>query len=242
MDNNIIWKDIIIDGIITNYEVSNTGLVRNKTKGNILKPWEEDAYLQVHLSIKGKLVHKTIHRLVAKAFIPNDEPEIKTDINHINGCKHDNRIENLEWCTKIYNMEHASRIGLRKTKYSNNTIHLICKMLEKNIPMKLICILLNTHDQLIRDIKNGRNRKSELSQYNINYKEKYNFKNIKYKKLKNILINLNIFNNIDLLELLYSKYIIKKKQLLEDLENRGYEIFIDSKLYKEFQRDYKDEN
>lgn len=253
--NNIIWKDIYINEILTNYEVSNTGLVRNKINGKILKPIKNSAikakydneYVKVSIYINKILNQINIHRLVAKAFIPNDDPEHKTQVNHINGIKYDNRVENLEWCTASENTKHAYDIGLAKGKYGeehpNNKypeklIHQICKLLENKVPMKLILLLLNIFKALLNDIKNGYYWNQISSQYNINHKENYNYQKIKYTKLRKILLDLNIFNDIDLFDLLYSKYITHKRKLIKDLEDKGYEIFIDSKLYKEFKRDY----
>ena len=94
------------------YEVSNMGNVRNIKTGRVLKPGKDKSgYLMVWLwNENGKKVFK-VHRLVANAFIPN--PEIKPCVNHIDGCKSNNYVSNLEWCTSGENQSHAYRIGLK---------------------------------------------------------------------------------------------------------------------------------
>lgn len=86
------------------YEVSNMGDVRNIDTGVILKPQKtgsKRSYYKVNLYNNGNKINKNIHRLVAEAFIPN--PCNKPEINHINTNSLDNRVENLEWCTRIEN-------------------------------------------------------------------------------------------------------------------------------------------
>lgn len=69
-------------------------------------------YLKVVLSKNHKAYYRTVHRLVAETYLPN--PLNKTQINHKNGDKTDNRMENLEWCTAKENIHHAHRTNLHK--------------------------------------------------------------------------------------------------------------------------------
>ena len=89
------------------YEVSNMGRVRSVKKETlILKPfhWQKDGYMYARLSKKSKKCRRGIHVLVAKAFIPN--PKNKKQVNHIDGDKTNNTVDNLEWSTPRENSTH----------------------------------------------------------------------------------------------------------------------------------------
>lgn len=113
-----IWKDVI--GYEDIYQVSNSGKIKrigaytNQTgktwrSERILKPATKGrGYMYVQLSKNGRARPKHVHRLVAEAFIPN--PENKPTVNHKNGNKADNSVENLEWATYTENNMHSVRI------------------------------------------------------------------------------------------------------------------------------------
>lgn len=97
--------------IYNNYAVDRTGNVYSLRKNKQLTPKKNwDGYLRIQLWNHGDCRYVSIHRLVAEAFIPN--PDNKPFINHKNGIKSDNRVENLEWCSQKENINHAFETGL----------------------------------------------------------------------------------------------------------------------------------
>ena len=101
------WKDVVgYEGL---YEVSNLGRVRNKKRNTMVTLLDNNGYHRVELWKNNKRRRYMLHRVVAQTWIPNDD-EMKTQVNHINEIKTDNRVENLEWCTASYNNKYGNRI------------------------------------------------------------------------------------------------------------------------------------
>ena len=106
-----IWKDI--EGYEGLYQVSNRGNVkslnyRHTGKEGILKAGKDkDSYLQVNLWKDGKMKTYKVHQLVAQAFLSN--PQGYKELNHKDEDKTNNRADNLEWCSRSYNINYGTR-------------------------------------------------------------------------------------------------------------------------------------
>ena len=174
--DNEIWKPI--KGF-PDYQVSEKGRVKSLKFGNekILKSGiNGSGYLTVDFFNEGKKQRKLIHRLVSEAFLEN--PEEKQEVNHKNGIKRDNHIQNLEWVTRSENLKHAFKTGLISnkginnpgSKLSTNDVFQILNDLNVGFLQREIAARYNVARTTITQIKTGQNW-SHLT--GITYKKSY---------------------------------------------------------------------
>ena len=161
------WKDI---SEFEGYEVSNFGNIRSidrtcggrpgVIKGKLLKSFiNRRGYLEVNLFENSKSTSKIIHRLVAKAFIPNLEN--KPQVNHIDGCKLNNRVDNLEWMSNSENQLHAYSLGLQPTRagekngraiLTNDTVTILKELYNSGKSVKEVAKIMNINLSTTRQI------------------------------------------------------------------------------------------
>lgn len=109
---------------ITRAGIKNNEFIKREEK--ILKQQDSTkkySQVRIYKNKKGKTIK--VHRLVAETFIPNENN--LPQVNHIDGNKKNNRVDNLEWCDQEYNMKHSYDIGLRDREKLRNTMKIIGK-------------------------------------------------------------------------------------------------------------------
>lgn len=172
-----IWKDI--EGYEGYYQASSFGNIRSidrevpyirygislkkKMKGKVLSPAiKNSGYFKLALSSYNNLKHSCVHRLVAETFIPN--PKKLKCVNHIDGDKLNNNIENLEWISHTDNNIHAFKTGLKKvnenhgrSKLKNEEVYEIKELISLGIPQRQIAFMYEVSPSTIHLIKTGKN-------------------------------------------------------------------------------------
>ena len=158
-----VWKDI--EGYEGLYQVSNFGdikslpKVRRNRSGTYIQKEKllklsntSTGYKKVELYKDKKRKSFKVHRLVAQAFIPN--PENKREVNHIDGNKHNNKVNNLEWVTSSENKIHAFKMDLNPTKRDLDENEIIRMYCEEKMSIHQIAKELNVADcAIIRRLK-----------------------------------------------------------------------------------------
>lgn len=164
------WKSIIgYEGL---YEVSTFGNIKSLVKkGNNIQKIRKQGldistgYATVQLNKNGTPLTKRVHRLVAEAFL--DKPSPKHIVNHKDGNKKNNRLDNLEWVTYSENTFHSFRTGLQKkifgnenyiTKIKNEDVVKIRELIKLGFTNKDIASKFNVNPSQISRIKTGERR------------------------------------------------------------------------------------
>lgn len=142
------------------YSVSPNGKVYSYKSNKYIKLQSNGHYLKVTLTKNGKQTQKLVHRIVAKAFIPN--PEDKKEVNHIDGNKSNNCVSNLEWTTPKENQQHAVKTNLRKFgtdlwngKFSKEQVLKIIQLKKKGMSCKKLGKMFNCDATTISAISRG---------------------------------------------------------------------------------------
>lgn len=180
----VIWKQIppLEDGILPYYYISNTGLIYSKLLNRYLI-FTKDAkgYMNVRLRTINGFVTRRVHRLVLSTFTPIENYDLY-EVNHINGIKEDNQLNNLEWVNHNQNMKHASRTGLftvkgdnrNNSKLTENQVRMICQKISEGKTPKQISEEMNLEncniDKIVMNIINGLSWKHISKDYDFSYK------------------------------------------------------------------------
>lgn len=189
-----IWKNI--KGFRELYQISNLGRVRRIDNKKILKPLNlSNGYKGVRLyKNKKEATTKKIHRMVAEYFISN--PLNLPQVNHIDGNKSNNKVNNLEWCSNEYNMNHAVMSNLIKkgeernsSKCTEKSLLLLQNLIDYGFTIKQLSIIYLISKNAMKEIIRGNSYK------HLNLNIKYN--NPPEKRFNHKIIDKDLYNKLN---------------------------------------------
>jgi hypothetical protein len=152
-----------VEGMYLDYKVTSDGLIYRKGSDMPMKTYSlPTGYKTIGLSMKGWRGSKAVHRIVAETLLPN--PNNFSDVDHINGDRSDNRLENLRWVSHGENIRLSYESGRRSAKGMMNArckiteeqVHEICKLLVLGHKPSEIRDMGHPYIQ-VRSIKQGKN-------------------------------------------------------------------------------------
>ncbi len=191
-----------------NYAVSKDGKVYSFLSQRFLKNSYNSTTKTVRVNLYGidsKATTIEVHRLVARAFIPN--PNNYLVVNHLDGDRTNNTVSNLEWCTHEHNSIHAVTTGLTPRGLTEETAHTIFKMMEDGYRNIDISEISGISYDVISKMRSGENYRGIWEQYNIPSK-KHSVSISTVLKIKEMLADGHFVETI-VKELKISRSIIK---------------------------------
>lgn len=206
-------------------------------------------YECIRLHVNGKMYSKRIHRLVAEAFVDNDNPDNFDEINHINGKKLENDMNNLEWIDRSGNMQHAYDTGLKELmkgekhpnhKHTKEQILVVCDLMEGGSSNKEIHEKTGIKSDTLSNIRTGKSW--------TNVTEDYDFETIPHpnkrytdKEIEDVCIMMNAgYNNHEISDALNISYNvvadIRRGRSWTHISNK-YNIAMDGHPNREYTED-----
>lgn len=166
-----------------NYGVTESGLVYRLDKKVKLTPNLRGVpeYWYVRTSHGNKAQNVRLHRLIAQAWLLNDEPEIKNTVNHLDGNKLNNHISNLEWTTLAKNNQHGRTLGgnfgdgLYNASFTDELVHTLCERLILGENPTELAEEFNTSKDAISKLKSGSTYFHIRKLYDVPHKFKQDF-------------------------------------------------------------------
>lgn len=154
-----VWKKVNIKGVRRNsYRVSNMGRVYSLISNQFMNPIKKSTgyyCIKLRMEEESKAKQFFVHRIVALAFIHNDDPDFKIQVNHIDGNKANNTVSNLEWTTPWENDHHSVLLGLKKMSGEDNPkavltyeiVAKICNLYNRGMSESEIAEILKTTEK-----------------------------------------------------------------------------------------------